>query len=389
MIRKVVCVVVWAVIAFGQFEVISISEGLSEQAIERLWPVHKGGAIVVNDKEVFIPDGSSLFLQRRSAPFDYTRIDLKRHKRDAIKIYEVTVNNEFYAYSVLGADNFVYLFKRDRRSREFQGPVLRHGKGADRIFLLSNNNLVATGSYRPALINYLARYMKGSLEEQRLNKKEKYDPLYKNHKAYTISVYNNDLTETDSSNVIDRTGDNARAYEGLYLTLAVDMTADENLFLIDNDQGYVVEKYSNVTNPDTSFEIKNSNFKKIPDVMTLKHMHELRDKDKAYSVPYALYEKDGYLITCFFQAPVYRKPVKPPYYFDVSTIKGEVLHSGDFEYPFLCEDDGEKVFLYVKRTGGWFEDDTHFLVGVTVEDLLSNQVTMTSIDASVEQQIKD
>ncbi|NQT62807.1 MAG: hypothetical protein HQ556_07620 [Candidatus Marinimicrobia bacterium] len=389
MIRKVVCLVGWIVIAFGQFEVISISEGLSEQAIERLWPVNKGGAIVVNDKEVIIPDGSSLFLQSRSAPFDYTRIDLRRHKRDAIKIYEVTVNNEFYAFSVLGGDNFVYLFKRERNSGEVQGPILRHGKGADRLFLLSNNHLVATGSYRSALLNYLDRYMRGSLEEQRRNTKEKYDPLYKKHKAYTISVYDKDLTEIDSGNVIDRIGDNARAYEGLYLTLAVDMTADENLFLIDNDQGYVVEKYTNVTKPDTSFEIKNSNFKKLPDVMTLKYMHELRDKDGAYSVPYALYEKDGYLITCFFQAPVYRKPVNPPYYYDVSTVKGEVLHSGVLEYPFLCEDDGGKAFLYVKREGGWFEDDMHFLVGVTVQDLLAGQVTEATIDASVESLEKD
>ncbi|MBC8192137.1 MAG: hypothetical protein ISR87_08110 [Candidatus Marinimicrobia bacterium] len=384
MIKKSLCFMFLAVLAFGQFEVIRISEELSGQTRSSLWHVFKSGAIIINNTEVIIPDKSSLFLQGRSAPHDYTRIDLRRYKSDSFIVYKVTANNNIYAYSVLGGDGRRYIFERKKKTGEIQGPVLRHGLVAERMFLLEKNNLVATGAYRPELMGFLDRYMKGSIEEQRKNAKEKYDPLYENHKAYTISVYDNDLNEIDSGNVIDRTGDNARAFEGLFLTIAVDLAKDNVLYLIDNDQGYVVEKYTNLTKFDSSFEIKNSSFKKLPAFMTMKDLDDFRAKNRAYSVPYALYEKDGFLMTCFFQAPEYFDPIDPPYYYDISTVAGETMHSGVLDYPVLCEDDGNKVFFYVKQEGGWFEDDLHFLVGVTTDDLLKGLVSKTSIDASIE-----
>ena len=384
MINKSLWFLCLAVFSFGQFEVIKISEELSGETRDRLWHVFKSGAIIIGRTEVIIPDKSNLFLQRRSDCSDYTTIDLRRHKSDSFTVYKVTANRDLYAYSVLGGDGHRYLFERKKKTGEIQGPELRHGKGGDRLFLLENNNLVATGSYRPELMGFLDRYKKGSIEEQRRNTKEKFDPLYQNHKAYTISVYDENMMEIDSGNVIDRTGDNARAYEGLFLTLAVDLAQDGVLYLIDNDQGYVVEKYTNITKLDSSFELKNSNFKKIPKYMTMEDLQDLRSKDRAYSVPYALYEKDGLLITCFFQAPVYYEAIKPPYYYDVSTITGEQLHSGVLEYPVLCEDDGDKVFFYVRRAGGWFEDDLHFLVGVTTDELINGKASKMNIDKSIE-----
>lgn len=371
-------------IAFSQLEVIPIVEGLSEKTRDRLWPALKDGTIIINSTEIIIPDQNSLFLQSRSTPYDYTKIDLRRDKTDYFKVYQIAANKEWFAYLVLSSEGRFYLFKRKRKTKEIQGSVLRQSTSLDRIFLLENNNLVATGLYRPALVGFLNRYMKGSIEEQWKNAKEKYDPLYQNHKAYTISVYDNQFTEIDSGNVIHRTGDNARAYEGLFLTLAVDITQDDILYLIDNDQGYVVEKYTDFTTLDSTFEIKNKNFKKRPTVMTLENEAELKSKDRAYSVPYALYEKAGYLITCFLHAPKHYDPVKPPYYYDVSTVRGELLHSGVLEYPIITEDDGDKVFFYVKQAGGWFEDDLHFLVGVTTDELINGKAIKMNIDKSIE-----
>ncbi len=381
--RKIVLFYSLVSIVLCQFEIIPISNGLSEITRERLWPVFKGGAITINKQEVIIPDQSSLYIQRRLEPQEYTRINLKRHNQEYFTVFEATANDELFAYSVVGSDGRFYIFERKRKTGEVQGPVLRHGPTADRMFLLKHNRLVATGAYRPELLNYLAKYRGDSLEEQRKNNKEKFDGLYINHKAHTLTVYDKNLTEIDSGNIINRTGDNARAYESLYLTHAVDVTKDEILYLIDNDQGYVVEKYTSLTRFESSFNIVNPKFKNLPPVMTFNDMMDLRSKAGAYSVPYALYEKEGYLLTCFFQAPVRHETVTPPYYYDISTEQGELLYSGELEYPFLCEDDGQKIFLYVKREGGWFEDDEHYLVGATMQDFLNGQVNKSSIDASI------
>ncbi|MBT3826154.1 MAG: hypothetical protein HOF96_14370, partial [Candidatus Marinimicrobia bacterium] len=343
-------------IALCQYEVIPISNRLSETTRERLWPVYKSGAIHINEHEIIIPDESSLFIQNRLAPYDYTNINLKRHKRESFTVYKVTASKTMFAYGVLGDDGRYYLFERKRETGEIQGPVLRHGATLDRMFLCENNKLIVTGAHRPELMQYLEKYRGDSLEEKRRNSKAKFDGLYINHKAYTLSVYDKSMTEIDSGNVLDRTGDNALAFQSLFLTHAVDINKDEELYLIDNDQGYVVEKYTGLTRFASSFEIKNPRFKKLSDVMTLEDLKELRSIDRAYSVAYALYQKDNYLLTCFFQAPIRRDTTRPPYYYDVSTESGELLYSGQLEYPFLCEDDGEKLFLYVKQEGGWFED---------------------------------
>lgn len=372
-----------ASIALCQYEVIPVSNGLSEPGRDRLWPVLRNGSITINEQEIIIPDESNLFIQNRLAPYDYTNINLKRHKRDSFTVYQVTANKTLFAYGVLGDDGRHYLFERKRKTGEVQGPVLRHGTTLDRMFLFEDNKLVVTGAYRPELIQYLEKYRGDSLEEQRRNRKAKFDGLYINHKAYTLSVYDKSLTEIDSGNVLDRTGDNALAFQGLFLTHAVDINKDEVLYLIDNDQGYVVEKYTGLTKFASSFEIKNPRFKKLSDVLTLEDLKELRSKDRAYSVAYALYLKDNYLFTCFFQAPIRSEQTKPPYYYDISTEKGELLYSGKLEYPILCEDDGDKIFVYVKHEGGWFEDDEHYLVGVTVQDFLKGQVNKASIDASI------
>jgi len=374
----------FAVIGFSQFEVIEVSGGLSETTADRLWPVFKSGAITIRENEIIIPDGSSLYIQSRFTPFEYTTINLKRNKDDHFTVYDATANEELFAYAVVAGDGHYYLFERKRKTGDIQGPEMRHGLTVDRMFILPNNELLVTSIYRPQLKDFVRKYRKGSLSEQRKNSKEKFDPLYENYKAYTLSVYDEGLAEYKTGNVIERVGDNARAFEGLYQTHPVDTAAGGVVYLIDNDQGYVVEKYTGVTEFASSFEIRNPKYKKLPAVLTLEKMLKLRSSANLFSVPYALYHKHGHIISGFFQAPVRFDPVIPPYYFDISTVNGELVYTGQLEYPFLCEDSGEKVFLYVKKEGGWFEDDEHFLVGVTIQDILNGTVSKTTIDENID-----
>lgn len=369
--------------AWCQFEVIKISDGLSGKTANYLWPVLKNGGVTVNKHEVIIPDGSSLYIQNRKPPFDYTLVNLKHAAGDVFTVYRATVNKDVFAYAVVGGDGRRYLFKRERNTDEILGYAMRHGISAERMFLLQENRLLATGLYRPALIEFVDRYKNESLAEQRKNAKTNFDPLYKHHKAYTLSLYDQSMKEIDSGNVIDRTGDNARAYEGLYLTHPVDTAKGDVVFLIDNDQGYVVEKYTEYTCFDSSFEIINRSYKKLSDNLTLNDMAALKIKDRAYSVPYALYEQKGMLFCSFFQAPVWFEEIEPPYFYDILTQEGEWLSSGKLEYPLICEDDNTKIFAYVKHEGGWFESDQHYLVGMTFQDFIEGRVTNESIESSV------
>ncbi len=100
-------------------------------------------------------------------------------------------------------------------------------------------------------------------------------------------------------------------------------------------------------------------------------------------MPYCLYNKGNYIITSFFQNPEWRGPVEGPYYYDIINLQGELVSSGTLDYPIITEDNCEKIFLFVKIEGGWFEDDEVFLVGVTIEDIIKGVISKGSIDESV------
>jgi len=374
----------FATVATAQFEVIEVSNDLSPRTLELLWPVYRSGAISINDNEIIYPDQGFLTIQSRQNPLRTAKISLKHKGKDFFTAYQVAANARLLFYTVVGQDGRFYLFQRDRATEQIIHAQSRHGVSAERLFLINDSLSIATGAYRPELIGYLEKYNKDSIQEQRRNRKEKFDPLYLNHKAYSISVYDKKLKEVKRGNVINRIGDDARAYEGLYITHPVDTNSKNELYLIDNDQGYVVEKYVDFVDFNNSFEIQNPHFKKLPVKLTLEDMHEMWESESRYSVPYALYVKGDQMLTAFFQAPIRHGDVKPPYYYDLCTLSGEHLSSGELPYPFLCEDENEKLFLYVKKEGGWFEDDTHYLVGVTMADLISGKVEKSTVDLSIQ-----
>ena len=117
--------------------------------------------------------------------------------------------------------------------------------------------------------------------------------------------------------------------------------------------------------------------------MTQEALQAFRKKAKAYSVVYALYPKEDYIITSFYNAPKGRDKPEPPYYYDIMTLSGEVVSSGELEYPILCEDEGDKVFLFVQKAGGWFEEDEIYLVGFTIQDFLEGEAEKSVIDHAI------
>ena len=55
----------------------------------------------------------------------------------------------------------------------------------------------------------------------------------------------------------------------------------------------------------------------------------------------------------------------------------------------LCEDEKDKVFLYVKKNGGWFEEDQIYLVGLTIEDFLQGKAKKEVVDKLISEYRED
>ena len=382
MLARILVLFMLVTMVFGEFEVIKIMGPLSERTLERLWPVFSNGAISLNEHELVIPDGTQLYLQKRFPPFDQTTVQLKRHPKEHFTIYETSVTKSAFAYTVLASDGRFYLFKKNRRNGDLYGPVPKHGL-ADRMILLPDDRLIASGLYRPRYTTFLDLYDDNTQRTQTQKSKDMFLQLYETDKAFSLAIYDSKLTLIDSGNVIDRIGENAQWFERLYLNHTFDITQKHTIYLIDSDKGYVVEEYSALNVFVGEFKVANTKFKNIPENINKDILNELRKTPKSYSVPYALYIKDEYIITSFFQSPAWREPIEPPYYYDISSLGGTLVDSGEICYPILCEDEGNKVFLLVTIDGGWFGQDNHFLVGVTIQDILENRVSKVTIDESV------
>jgi len=369
--------------ALSAFEVIPISGALSANTREYLWPSFTNGAITVNDHEIIIPDGSHLYIQSRTAPYNYTEIEFNNHNKDSFTIYETCENDNYYGFTLLAGDGRYYLAKYNKHTGEFIGPEPKHGL-VDRMIILPNNNIIATGLFRPSYVEYLDRYDDNTQRFQTQLSKDKFMELYSTERAFSLAIYDDKLNLIDSGNVINRVGENAQVFERFYIKHPADYTVEGNIYLIDSNDGYVVERYNDLKHHEYSFTIENKNFMRIPYSLTQEDMNGIRKIGNSYSVPYVLYQKQGFIVTGFFQNPEYRGRVNGPYYYDVCTLQGVHTATGILDYPILCEDGGDKIFLFVIKDGGWFQDDLLFLVGITVTDLLTGQVSRELVDSSIE-----
>ncbi len=257
---RVICLILMCTaVVFGEFEVIPINGKLSGDTKDILWPVFSNGSISISENEVVIPDGTQLYVQSRFAPYENTQVNLKRHKKDSFTVYELSVSKEIYWYTVLAGDGRYYLFKKSRGTGMVFGPVPKHGL-VDRMFIMPDNTLLATGAYRPKYVKYLDLYDDESQGVQTQLSKDMFMELYNNYKAFTLALYDNEISLIDSGNVINRTGENAQVFERLYINHVVDVTNEGIIFLIDNDDGYRIDEYERINKFSQSLKIDNKNF---------------------------------------------------------------------------------------------------------------------------------
>lgn len=380
MTKGILLIAMLARLGLCEIEVIPITGELSDRTLDILWPVYANGGIVVQQKELFMADGDNLYIQSRQAPADNTHESLKRHKDDALAVYDICVDaKNIYYLAVNKREGLCYLYKKNRRTGEVSQPVSKHWH-MDRMLKLPKSNILASGIYRPGSVKFMAKHYDFTLPDRDQPLKDKIDTFFLEVKAFTLAIYNEDLVLVDSANTIDRVGENVRAFERLYIIHPVDVTSTGEILLIDNSDGYVVEKYVPPYRTNTSFQVMNGHFINAPEEMSMEKLHSIRKQNAAYSVPYALYIKDSRIITGFFQAPVRGEDVEPPYYYDISTFEGELIASGQTYYPILCEDEGDKVFFLVEKDGGWLEEDQIYLVGLTIEDFLQGKAKKEVID---------
>lgn len=290
------------------------------------------------------------------------------------------VTENTFVLLFLGPDGRDYIYKINRYDAGTMGPVQKHGVSGSIAAL--PGMAVVSGLYRPPFASYLDKYDNNKIGGQTPESTKKFKELYEVTSAFFLSFFDTNLTLVDSANILQRRGENAKAFERLYLASPMAVTGDGVIYQIDNEQGYVIETYIPPYKKAQEIRIDNAAFKAVPKTLTMKTTNDLRSTRQSLTEAYAVFVKGDYIVTSFCYRPAGRDPLEPPYYYDIIQKDGEHWLSGKTEYPLIC-DDGEKIFLLVERDS-WFGNKEIFLVGLTIEDFFDGQAETQKIEAAIE-----
>lgn len=363
-------------------EVIEITGELSEYTQKYIWPSLANGGVIVKEGKIYIPTENEIYIQSRSSAEQSAKISIDLDKHNNFTLHELLIQNESIFVNLLYTNGMFYIYRKDLREDDGCKIILKHGY-PDRMVGMPRGRLLSTGFYRPEYSTYLEKYddetVRGGTELSR----RMFNELYEKHPAFSLALYDSSLSLVDSANVLERTGENARAFESLFVKHPIDLLERGVVAIIDNSEGYTIELYDRDLKLLRKISLANSEFKRIPDNLTLKSASTLKQEGGKHSIAYALYVKRGKIITSFYHAAKTRERPKAPYFYDITSLDGERIASGTLDFPIVSEDDKDKVFLFVRKPGGWFEDDGLYLVGVTLEDIISGKAEKSKIEAAI------
>ncbi len=203
-----------------------------------------------------------------------------------------------------------------------------------------------------------------------------------------LCKYDSTLNIIDSADFIRRRGENLQAFLRLNSKQAIDIDLFSNIHLIHSSENYLIRTYS------PSFELlneltdTNDHFKPIPDVLTMDDVKTLRKTAGSYSVFYALYATEKYIVSAFYQNAIDWNPPEGPYFFDIYSHDGKKQASGRLPYPFFGKDDKNMLYLFVRQENEtWFGDDDYYLVEISIEELLQNLVTKQFVTQRIKKRV--
>ncbi len=387
-IKRICLFVLLPATLFCEPEIIRITGDLNSRTETYMWPALANGGIYMDSINVYISNVNSVYIQSRANPAENVKDEINIKGVGGINITAIHVSNKDYFITYLGGDGRVYLLKKDRFRNSYVGPKLKHGN-LNRLFQDSRGNVLVGGNYRPQYVKYLDLYDDETAGGPTEISRSHFKKLFQETRSFTLSVFDDSLALVDSANIIDRFGDDGENYDHLYLNVPIDVSSKRKIYLIDHDLGYIVEKYSGKLKLEKTYSIKNAAFKSIPSPLTKGLKVSYGRKPNAYSIVYALYLKSGYIITSFHGSTTGRDLPAPPFYYDIINTNGELVKSGRLAYPIICEDESDKVFLFVRHPGGLFGKDQLYLVGLTMKDFFEGRAEKHEIDVAIKEYEKD
>jgi len=364
-------------------EVLEINKQIMDAGKVGLWPYHNSDGLYITADKVFIPRGNRLFIQNRGNTKPLETFYIKPYKEVPFRAYTIEVwKQKAFITGWYEGELLYQTYALDLLTGALSQPGRRNVNPGETIHL-NDSLFVMAGNYRPSQLKISIKLLElnfaGRWPEMEALQKEYFADVL----TYGLTFYDSNMQVVDTLDRVHRYGADIRYLERLHTRQMLDIDERQTLYQISNNNGYTLQVWRPPYLVAETITLKNKNYLPIPENLNEKTFERLGDTDKAYSSVSALYVKKDYTLCGFFNAPKERKPVIGPYFYDILTPEGRQVKSLVLNYPIIAEDQDSIIFFYVQHEVGWFEDDRHFLVGMTVEDLLAGQAEKKVIESAI------
>jgi len=242
-------------------------------------------------------------------------------------------------------------------------------------FLQNGRKLLAVGPFMSQYEQMLDRYDENTLSPSEASK-AKFDEYFRNNQAYVLWKYDEKLRIIDSTDAIERSGDDLTEFLRLYMNQVFDTDKESNIYIIHSAKNYLFRTYSPNLQLLKEFTGKNDNYKPIPEGLVKGDAHRLKATSGNYSIFYALYKINDLLVSSFYQNTVDMDPPEGSYYYDIHSLEGEKISSGSSPYPFFGHDKEGFIYLYVKKASeSWRQKTEYYLVKISIDELLAGEIS--------------
>lgn len=391
-LKSIMVNMVCVMLALAATKTVKLNSIISTSEARGLWPSSS------NTGKLFYGEIGVLLLNTRVVYFDKTTNDVVTEfnvlpqKRYSMIPVSLAVNSRTYACVYNNPANGRYrigVFDNNGNKLIVKRPH-HTGHASYKVFSQQEGEIIYLVS--PHLSGYekaLDLYDENSMTPSQYSS-DKFDAFFRENKALTIWKHDEKLELVDSTDVISRTGVDLKEYLQLYDNQAVDQDKDSNIHLIHSSNNYLIRSYSPSLQLEKEFRCENDDFNPIPNTLFIGDAKRLKSKQGNYSIFYALYSINDWLVTSFYQNPEGWERPEGPYYFDIHSKDGEKRTSGQLPYPFFGRDDEGNMYLYVmKESDTWLGDDEYYLVEISIAELIAGKVSQSFVLNRIKQDSND
>ena len=380
---KTILLIITLINTISLSNVIELNGYITPEELKYIYHYGGDGSICITKNEIFVGGKKYNYIIEPGKRLVRKFCGISNIKTGAVSL--CSDDSLLVAHSFNPENGYYYLQILNRKGELISNSIKHHPGTGNLFFNQADSTIVISGLHFTRYCEMLDKYDEESFTPSKQSKRG-INNFFSSNMAYTLTKYDFNLTLIDSANPIERRGQNYRGYSNLYLHEVFDMDTLNNIYTIHNSSNYLIRKYSYNFELLFEFNAENENFIHIPDKLTGAKGNRMFNIPGTYSLIYTLKYIKNMIFISFYQNTNGWERSYGPFYYDLYTNDGDVIATGRLPYKVVSKDNLGNLYLLVKQNAkNIFYDDKYYLISITVNELLQNEISKSSLEREIDE----